>query len=372
MLTESTVIPYLLRCGLIQHAAIVDGDVMVVNASRRNRNFQVISRYGPSFFLKQGLRQDDIVSPSREAQVYRAFENLSNFEALHAHLPRMHAFDPDEDLLIVELLAHTENLREYHRRTGRFSTSLAASLGDVLGILHGSSDRSLQSLTGLVAPEPAAFYLYRPGLALLRDFSHACIDLIQMIQHSPEVCRFLDEVRQDWRAEAPIHHDVRWDNILVAAGSSQKGARSGKRQITLVDWESSGLGDPCWDVGTVFGDYLSFWLSSVPVAGNGPPDRYLSLARYPLEKIQPAIRAFWHAYIRRLKLTPEKAEEWLVRSSKYAALKLIQTGLEQVQRASQWTLTSVCHLQLGMNVSQRPREGSVALMGLSHLVGGTR
>jgi len=131
-----------------------------------------------------------------------------------------------------------------------------------------------------------------------------------------------------------------------------------------VDWESAGLGDPCWDVGSAFADYLSAWLSSVPVSADAPPDRYLELAQHPLETVQPALGVLWQAYVREMELGATGAGERLMRSTRYAGLKLIQSGFEQMQGVSQWTMIAICHLQLGLNMLQRPQEAAVTLLSI--------
>ena len=49
MLTQVEVVPYLLQHNLISTASIVESDLLVADASRRNRNFKVISERGPSY-----------------------------------------------------------------------------------------------------------------------------------------------------------------------------------------------------------------------------------------------------------------------------------------------------------------------------------
>jgi hypothetical protein len=116
--------------------------------------------------------------------------------------------------------------------------------------------------------------------------------------------------------------------------------------------------------GAVFSNYLSFWLFSIPVAGEEPPDRFLELAKYPLEKMQPAIRAYWRAYVQGMGLDAAQAEEWLVRAVKYAAARLVQTGFEQMQHATRLTGNLICLLQLILNIMQRPREAIAHLLGI--------
>ena len=141
---------------------------------------------------------------------------------------------------------------------------------------------------------------------------------------------------------------------------------SGRRGagLKLVDWELASVGDPCWDIGSVFNDYLSFWLLSVPVTGQELSEESLALARYPLDKMQPAIGAFWAAYIRRMGLDAGTADEWLVRSVQFAAARLLQTAFEQMQMATQLTGNVVFFLQVSLNMLQRPLEAAISLLGV--------
>ena len=101
------------------------------------------------------------------------------------------------------------------------------------------------------------------------------------------------------------------------------------------------------------------------MTGEEPPDRYLELAQYPLEPMQPAIRAYWRAYARGMELQPQAAHEFLTRSMRYAAARLIQTGFEQMQRSAHLTGNQVCLLQLSLNIMRTPQEAIVHLLGIS-------
>jgi hypothetical protein len=58
MLAQSEVVPYLLQHHLISAGSVVDGDIAVLDASRRNRNFKVISEQGRCYFVKQAAEAD--------------------------------------------------------------------------------------------------------------------------------------------------------------------------------------------------------------------------------------------------------------------------------------------------------------------------
>jgi hypothetical protein len=81
--------------------------------------------------------------------------------------------------------------------------------------------------------------------------------------------------------------------------------------------------------------------------------------------MRPAIRAFWSSYTHHRKLTnPDLLDEYLLRSVRYAAARLVQTAYEQGQTSSLLTGNIVVLLQLAFNILQRPAEAALALLGI--------
>jgi len=254
-------------------------------------------------------------------------------------------------------------MMEYHGSSGRFSTRLASAIGNALGVFHRlTGDVSVREQYSRSLPShlPFGLHFYRPDLSLFRHASQGCLEVIKMIQQSQELCGLLDGIRAGWKVETLIHGDVRLDNCNVLPVSL-----SGRRtRVKIVDWELASLGDPCWDVGTVFGGYLTLWLQSAPISGATPPEHFIKFARFPIERMQPALRSFWHAYLRQMEPNGERAEERLLRSVRYSAARLVETAFERVQEAVQIPGQAVCLLQLGMNMLNRPHEASVQLLGI--------
>jgi Phosphotransferase enzyme family len=358
VLRQREVVPYLLRRKLVHPSAVVGCDLLVTDASRRNHNFRVVSERGPSYLLKQGVGHGGARTIGHEAATYRLLREDPRLHVMKRYLPACHGYDSDRGVITLELLRHAESLRDYHVRRRCFPTSLAKQLGDCLGVLH----REPQAETD---PEGAkgpawALSLHHPDVSVFRDVSAANLQLIKLVQGADEFCRLLDELRAVWADDAFIHGDVKADNVIAfAPGTSRR-----KSRLALVDWETAGRGDACWDVGSVFGEYLATWLLSMPITGEAPPERFVELARYPLEAIQPAIRAFWHAYVRRMGFDASTSHRRLTRSVRYGAARLIQTCYESSQTETHLMGTTRCMLQLSLNVLQRPLEASVHLLGI--------
>ncbi len=363
MLTQRSVVPYLLQRNLIGAQSIIEGDLAVVDASRRNLNFQVISERGPCYLLKQGVGPEGIETVGHEAAVYRLLQSSTGTLGFDRYVPRFVGYDPKEQTLIIEFLRDAQNLREYHDRRGRFPPTIAAAIGTALATLHRlnwvGDDREGDAGNLRIQP-PWILSIHRPNLGMLQQLSSATIQAIKIIQQFPVFCELLDGLRHEWVNETLIHFDIKWDNFLIVARRS--GSR--KTDLRIVDWELAGVGDPCWDVGSVFNDYLSYWLRSIPITGETPPERFLELARYPLSKMHPAIRSFWESYVRRMELDDVTSAEWLLRAVKYTAARLVQTVYESLYDSVKLTGNAVCSLQLSLNIGQRPQEAIVQLLGI--------
>jgi len=340
----------------------VDGDLALVDVSRRNHNLQVTTDKGPCYLLKQGAGRDGMAGVAHEAAAYRLLEWRAGSGELQRYLPRCISYDCSESLLVLELVSNSENLRSYHSRRGHFPTSVAATLGRALSAVHRYGTLALDCDTSgrFSGRLPWALFLDQPGLAIFRDISNANLQVVRILQSSTAFRDQLNELRSAWRANAFIHHDMKWDNCLVFSES----ASGRKSRLKIIDWEFADRGDPCWDIGAVLGSYLSFWLTSIPITGEEPPDRFLELARYPLNRMQPAMRACWRAYIRGMGLDVATSREWLLRVVRYGAIRLIQAGYEQMQAATHLTGNLVSLLQLSLNILQRPYEAIVHLLGI--------
>jgi len=357
-LTPSEAVSYLLKRELLHPEHIVAGDLTVADISRRHHNYKVAVGRASGYVLKQGIGKEKAPAVAREAAMYQVLE--SNGTGLRRYLPRFYGYDAEANILILELVEGAQNLREYHVQQGHASILLARALGNALGTLHRTVERDKKDEK--LAADPPAWILsvHRPTSKFFHECSGANLQLIRIVQQFSEFGEHLDGLRAGWQTEALIHRDIKWDNCMVFG----KSPSARKTRLCMIDWELAGVGDPCWDVGSVFNDYLSFWLLSIPVTGEMPPDRFLELARFPLEKMQPALLSFWESYVKKRGLDSAAADRSLLRSVRYGAARLVQTAFEQMQMSMQLTGNIVCFLQLSLNMLQRPEEAAGRLLGL--------
>jgi Ser/Thr protein kinase RdoA (MazF antagonist) len=354
LLAQEDVARYLLDRGLLGPEALLDGDLAITDVSSRNRNFRVETRDGPCYLLKQAMTPQDTAMVAHEAGIYQQLGQGE--DKLSGHLPRYHGYDQEQGVLVLELVRNAQSLRSLHLSSSSPSAGPAAILGSALGALHLTTHA--QSPPSVPVMAPWILWVHRPDARVFRDISAAGLELIRIIQGAKGFSEALDEVRGKWRHEALMHGDVKWDNCLV------RRLEDGIEELRLIDWESAAPGDPCWDIGSALSHYLSFWLFSIPVTGSEPPERFPELAGYPLDGMKPALAACWISYVDARCLNGQSSTDELLRSIELAGARLIQTAFESAQMMQQITSTIVLHLQLALNIMQRPEETATQLLGL--------
>jgi aminoglycoside phosphotransferase (APT) family kinase protein len=356
MLSQPEAVRYLLDRGLLTAATVVDGDLSTRDFSSRNVNLSVSCAHGPSYMLKQGQDKQGVLGVLREAEIYNY---LSAIDGLQRYLPRFYHYDKLAQLLVLEFLTQGGDLRHHHYRRGRFSASLAAVLGRALSTLHSATRNLAVDVDSDAHTAPSILSLHRPSADIFRDFSVASIELIKIIQQTPTLCAKLDDLRREWRCESLIHFDIKWDNLIVVPGPGPR-----QKSLKIIDWEMARLGDACWDIGSAIGNYLSWWIFSIPVTGQAHPEQFPALARYPLAKMRPAIARCWQSYIQDLELDAASIRQLVLKTTGYAAVRLVQTAFEAAQVSAELNSSLILHLQLADNILNRTPEAAVHLLGL--------
>lgn len=360
-LRTQEILRYLVSRKLITLREVVNGDLSISDASRRNRNLRIISRHGKSFFAKLPLESGADKSVAREAALYRFFSTAQAGANLQACLPQYYCDYAPEHLLVLELHPEARNLREHHDCIRRCPKAIAAKMGMALALLHRLTDSS-ETHTLIRSRFPGArpwvFTLCEPDSLGLWRTSAANLKLISVVQQFTGFREPIERLGREWGDSQLIHSDIRADNWLLV-GSAASGRLT---RLNLIDWELAGTGDACWDAGSVFADYLLQWLLSIPMTG-GPPDQLLALAGFPLTRIQGAMRTFWDAYITRMSPGID-ADQWLLRSVEYAGIRLLQRSYEQMQMSVDLTSNIICTLQVSQHILQRPWEAAALLLGL--------
>jgi aminoglycoside phosphotransferase (APT) family kinase protein len=351
LLRQHEIVPYLIDAGVIQDRTLLNGGIRVIDASRRNHVFVVGGDRPPAHVVKQSRSNDD-PALAREAAVLRSLASLEPPGQLDGLLPRLVTYDATERILVLETEPGARNLSEQYARR-RFSTALARACGRALALVHHlPPDAAGARPHGLDPAWPLSWH--RPWLEQLSDLSAAGVELLRLTQSSTAMCDALDDLRDSCRHASLIHGDARWENWIALPAPASRG----RTRIVLADWELTGPGDPCVDVGAVIGEYLLAWLESIPVIDGCDFGRLLNYAQVPLDRLRPSIRSFWFAYV------AAGGRHSLQRAVRFTALRLIQAAVEQTRASTELRAHTILALQCAANVLRRPDDAVNRLLGI--------
>ena len=343
-LSPRELVALLLDRQLLDRDALLDSGIRVQSASHRNHNFFVESDGGRSFFVKQGISDGTATTVAREAAFYRHIFDTSH--ALTRHVPRFVDFLSAECVLVLQLVSQPVTSRR------RATPSFFRRLGAALALLHDQTE-----LGGVTSAQRPAPLIVRVGALTPHDLttiSAAGVELIRTIQGYPDYEAVLGSAFDGPPAHCLTHNDLKAGNCLVGPG----------RVPILLDWEFVALGDPAWDIGCLFADFLSDWLLSMPLGSRVGSRGLPSAAARPLESLHPSIAAFWTGYCAAATCRVEDPASLLVRATRCAGIKLSQSAFEMCQNSPSLTAVELFFLQTSWNVMERPLEAIVHLLGL--------
>jgi Ser/Thr protein kinase RdoA (MazF antagonist) len=354
---------YLLSKGLIDVGAVVEGDLAIVEAGRRNRNFKVLQRGGPGLFVKQikTTEPQAIMTIQREAAFYRAVHADPKFAALRDLIPEFVDHDARRHSLALRLTSNAESMQERHSRENKYGEDTASELGRALGLVHSYgqamvSDPATRSIFTYQVPWPLTFD--QSGYQMLDSFGPVGPALAEGIRQIPRLQPLLSALRMEWKFDSLIHNDMKWDNCLLKIQSE------GPPELTIVDWELADIGDGAWDIGTIFKEYIMAVMLNANYRETAATQNVPAPAAITLESLQPSIRAFWKAYARARGLSGHEEQMTLLRAVRLTAGRMIVAVLEYLGTSPQLGTLGTTMLRTSAGLLEAPQIGLLQLMGV--------
>ena len=364
-LNADHLLDYLLGRGLVSPTAAVDGDIRIIEGDRRHRHFRVERGHGPGLFVKQ-VRQWDaetLACLRREASCYRLAAENASFAALQPWVPAYRDYDPARHVLTTEYFAEARNMTQFHGQTGTAPVEIAEALGQALGEWHARIriEPGDPQYAGLFPNRlPFILTLHRSPAQAQHPQGAGSLYVANTLRQDPVLWQAMDDLARRYQPTCLIHGDIKWDNLLVLD-------EDGDLHLRIVDWEIADIGDPLWDAAGVLQSYLLFWLLSMPLTSQADPNRMDELARFPLPRIQPALRAFWDAYAESRGLAetgPDSASATLRVGLRFAAARMTQTAYETGVAYGQ-PIPQVRHMmQLAQNILLKTDQAVHDLLGM--------
>jgi len=341
----------------------VDGDFVIFEAGRRNRNFKVVRGERPGLFVKQVSNTsswEPIMTLQREAAFYSRVRSWPETNPLNRLTPRILDYNPGNCSLIVELVRDGESLAEYYQRLDHFPAETGELVGNSLGSYHSLPVETLIDLsdpTIISRQMPWALTLEPFSLAPLNQFPVVGPMLIAALQQHPLLLQSVLGLRYEYRFDSLIHGDMKWDN-LVLANSDRAGRQP---ELRIADWELVDLGDPSWDIAGVFASFLAYALA---FPGMLQSTGYAADPRDRIAQMRPAMRSFWAAYADARQLGALASRQYLERCLRFAAVRLAYAVFEILYGSPQMTPAMLAMLQTGQHIVANPSRAVWDLLAL--------
>jgi hypothetical protein len=191
------------------------------------------------------------------------------------------------------------------------------------------------------------------------------IELIKIIQKN-NLCDVFDQVGNNWSVECLINLDMKLRNVLIYSTNSNA---VNPPKIKLLDWEYGILGDPMWDLGCIFNDFICYWLFSLDLSRNKPFSDIISLSKRPLTEMQSYIRATWQGYIETLNIDSIDVErKLLMKAILYCSARLVNSAYELQYSLPFLSKITVSLLQMSLNIVKSPKHASMYLLGIPNIL----
>ena len=189
--------------------------------------------------------------------------------------------------------------------------------------------------------------------------------LIEQVREYTQLSQDLDALASSWRSDTFIHGDIKFENSIIpdARPTSDLSSSDTGEQLKLVDWELADVGEPCWDVGSVFQAYLSLCLRAAPAHRNLSLRDHLEHSTMDIDSMRNAIKAFWRCYCKECNLNEVSARALLERSLRCASARMIQMALEVMHGQAQPTPMALSLLDVSVQMMTHVWQAS-GLLGL--------
>ena len=154
---------------------------------------------------------------------------------------------------------------------------------------------------------------------------------------------------------------MKWTNVLVRIDATGAPVR-----VVLFDWELARLGDPAWDIGSVFHSYLTHAVLSADVPDDASPGAAAEAIGRAFPAFHSELRTFWETYVESAPASEQGRRRLLSQAIQCCVARLVQSAYEWSQEETAIPGRAAAILQLGINMLYRAEDaGRVVLGGLA-------
>lgn len=353
-LTTKNITPYLVDKGFLSTTDLMNGDFVMNQSQSRNCIFHISLSTDSGLFVKQLVAMDalNIYLMQKDATTHHLFHHTAMYESLRAYIPAYYGYDVNQQVLVTENFTNAVNLLESYMASNQLSTTDAVEVANILAHLHQDISEEL--------PQNSSLQFYNrdvPWILRSHDLSFDKEVVFKLIQQDDIITSALYQLYQEWEGNTLMHGDIKFVNFLKIGSGNEA-------HIKLIDWETTNIGDPLWDVAGFFQSYLSFWAMNQAELKKTNP--HVNPILWSLENCQVCMKAFWQQYVNKQNWSAEVAQQKLIKATKFTAARLLQTAKEaNFSNPTQLQEHVVKTVQLAQNIFKSPIQAAADLMGIN-------
>jgi thiamine kinase-like enzyme len=321
VLTIENICQYLLEHQLIDNKAIIEGDLLIRDASSRNSNFLInqFHKNGIKILIKQPdiTDNDYIESMEIEAGIYQLIAKEIQCEQIRVYLPKFQHYDLQNYILIMEQITGVCRVFDYifhglnlpdKNMSDHFSTALSA-LHNVQ-IQESSFDSIQKSFPWFLNIGQKSYHK-----KIKESQAKVYHSLHEILENKPWM-RIISKTKKNWHSESLVHLDSRFTNWMI----SFRHQPNQNNPLWLIDWEMAGKGDAAWDIAFLIGEWLNIGLFFKENHSQNFPD---------VEQIiVQQINQFWQNYSNKRQINLSQKSILLKRICQYLPIRILMMSYE--------------------------------------------
>lgn len=314
VLTLENCCDYLLNFGFLDKKSIIEGDLLIRDASSRNTNF-LVNRFqdkSKNILVKQPdiLDEDYVQSMEIEANIYKMIYSRVEFEEIRKFIPEYLKYDEENHILIMKQLNGVCRIFDYFYY-GPFiaDSGIIAGFAECLSGMHNIPTEVLKNST---LKEAYPWFLDVSNKDYIKNIKEnfpVAYEVMKEVFDNKAWMKVFRKARKNWKSGSFIHLDVRFTNWMI----SYRHQAVIESPIWLIDWEMAGMGDPAWDISFLIGDWINLGLYLKENYSKEFPNVEL--------KIVQQINNFWHQYCLKRNFNDLEKNELKIRVSQYLLVK---------------------------------------------------
>lgn len=340
--------------------------------SAKNFNLLVTFPDNRKLLVKQERHNLEGKAAGEFKSEWRIQEWLKQFpeqKSLCPFLSELLHFDAENSIIIFRYLDDYRDLADFYAKESSFPTEIASTIGTLIATMHRDTYAQESHRQFFARENNNSEDNYQVPRLIKRlerikpeIFSSIPADGIKfftLYQKYDSLGQAIAELGNSFTPNCLTHNDLKLNNILIHTDWQQPK----DSMIRLIDWERNSWGDPAFDLGTLVGGYIQFWLGSLVISKSLSIEESLKLAMTPIEQLQPSIAALTKAYLETFPEILEYRPDFLLRVIQFAGFSLIQRIQAMIQYQKSFGNTGIAMLQVAKALLSRPERSMPTVFG---------